>query len=161
MHLNPRTEPQSLLLALHSEDLKMAPFIIIIWWNQAMFGSERLTKVRDLFQIFLRAFKAIRKVKTIPRGTKKIRSFLESSQSIFTIFRRMPHFRSAHSIKHQARHSIVAKDSFSYSDSFPFCFFPIPSITRQNQPLLWNRDPMPFLSASPFPSFNSFIISYG
>lgn len=82
--------------------------------------SERLTKVRDLFQIFLRAFKAIRKVKTIPRGTKKIRSFLESSQSIFTIFRRMPHFRSAHSRKHQARHSIVAKDSFSYSDSFPF-----------------------------------------
>lgn len=25
MHLNPRMEPQSLLLALHSEDLKMAP----------------------------------------------------------------------------------------------------------------------------------------
>lgn len=31
--LNPRMEPQSLLLALHSEDLKMAPFII--WWNLA------------------------------------------------------------------------------------------------------------------------------
>lgn len=42
MHLNPRMEPQSLLLALHSEEIKsarlkgeemqMAPFII--WWNQ-------------------------------------------------------------------------------------------------------------------------------
>lgn len=47
MHLNPRMEPQSLPLALHSEDLKMAPPN-----NEAVFPSAAYPVYSELTYLF-------------------------------------------------------------------------------------------------------------